>query len=52
MKAKVIIEKAHCKKEKNASVVFDAQYNYGVYCKHNVELTTTPAIEPNACYSQ
>lgn len=35
-----IIEKVKCKKEKySIDAKFDAQYNYGSYSKHNIELS-------------
>jgi len=35
-----LIEKVHCKKEKHSiNTDFDAQYNYGSYSKHKIELS-------------
>ena len=35
-----VIEKVHCKKEKhNIHTEFEAQYNYGTYSKHRIELS-------------
>ena len=35
-----VIEKINCKKEKyNVLTTFNAQYNYGTYSKHNINLS-------------
>lgn len=35
-----IIEKVHCKKEKhNIHAQFEAEYNFGTYSKHKIELS-------------